>query len=661
MLRRKLIVKVVALVVLAIVGFQVSLSSTMAQSGTGYIDADVQLITIPGQYPDAVRMCGSGQVYVFVSRPPGMQTGRYYHITNLYLMGSPPPGSPAVGAVSYCIGGCSGQFRNGSYNEISGCPGAPPQQPASPPQVSFTVDQNNLTLGQCATLRWDVDNVRAVYYNSQGVAGHDSRRECPQSTTTYTLRAVTNSGDINRSVTVNVQVPAPQVVFSADQTVITWGECTTLHWALAYVQGMSLDSGSISNPGTRQVCPRATTTYTLRAGSSYGDIVRTITVQVFFLINRLTPRSTPTQTPTATATPLPFNFGCAGFGQCPGAVTPTSTPSLDARQIRFSVKGGTFTSLKIVGMNQYGIMTNLEKNFDSGQYFFDTTDYWWLGTIVLSFNVTNIGMRGCVLDYLKPTTAGDFTPVMYTEGTGCSGEGGSGQSDRVLVQYLYAGVFSEEDSLKISGAVMTANDVLQCGYAILTGYKGPAAIIHVGKECINAGLDVVNEVLKKFNKSVVLDTQQALAQSNPTLTPVTDTPVPTSFPTAVPPTPTVPPPPPGVYVTQIRIEPPNPNVVEDVRFFATFWNTAGPLQFKWCVYIFNAGAQNPRGQTACNSLIDFPLGTYEYSTPNTWKLGPGTPCTDLIARVQGIETNGNHLIFKTPDFSENSFPFRVCP
>lgn len=137
-------------------------------------------------------------------------------------------------------------------------------------------------LGQCATLRWDVDNVRAVYYNNQGVAGHDSRRECPQTTTTYTLRAVTNSGDINRTITVNVQIPPPLLEFRADRTTIQRGECVTLNWAAAYVKTMSLDGATItSNPGSRQDCPTSTKTYTFRATTpSSGDLVRSVTVNV---------------------------------------------------------------------------------------------------------------------------------------------------------------------------------------------------------------------------------------------------------------------------------------------------------------------------------------------------------------------------------------------
>jgi hypothetical protein len=118
---------------------------------------------------------------------------------------------------------------------------------------------------------------------------------------------------------------------------------------------------------------------------------------------------------------------------------------------------------------------------------------------------------------------------------------------------------------------------------------------------------------------------------------------------------------PGVYVTNIRLEPPNPKNVENIRFFVQFQNTAGPLKFQWCVYIFPAGQRSPIGQTSCAAWVDFPLGSYEYATLNTWRFGPGTPCTDFLAQVQAIETDGKRLIFKTPEGKENGIYFRVCP
>lgn len=225
-------------------------------------------------------------------------------------------------------------------------------------------------------------------------------------------------------------------------------------------------------------------------------------------------------------------------------------------------------------------------------------------------------------------------------------------------------IVGDSDFNRLSDLIRSAPDNSKC-LAIVYGWLMSGKIFSspsASRRCGN-NLSEITSIASQYVPSAVTATNSptpfALPTGTANSTPVL--PTATRSPTPLPLTLTPLPPAPGVYVTKIRIEPPNPNIVEDIRFFVTFWNTAGPLQFKWCVYIFNAGAQNPRGQTSCNSLMDFPLGTYEYSTPNTWKLGPGAPCTDLIARVQGIETNGNHLIFKTPDFSENSFSFRVCP
>jgi hypothetical protein len=76
------------------------------------------------------------------------------------------------------------------------------------PLINFWVDKDNIVVGECTTLRWDVEHVRAVYLEGAGVVGHDSRSVCPNQTTTYSLRVVTDSGDIYRTVTVNVSQAA---------------------------------------------------------------------------------------------------------------------------------------------------------------------------------------------------------------------------------------------------------------------------------------------------------------------------------------------------------------------------------------------------------------------------------------------------------------------
>ncbi len=60
--------------------------------------------------------------------------------------------------------------------------------------VSFRADEYTITQGKCTWLRWDVENVRAVYLNGEGVVGHDQRQICPATTTTYKLRVVRLDG-----------------------------------------------------------------------------------------------------------------------------------------------------------------------------------------------------------------------------------------------------------------------------------------------------------------------------------------------------------------------------------------------------------------------------------------------------------------------------------
>ncbi len=77
------------------------------------------------------------------------------------------------------------------------------QQPNA--TINFWADAYTVTPGQCTTLRWDVQNVQAVFLNEQGVAGQGAQQVCPSQTTTWTLRVVLNDGSQQtRQVTINV-------------------------------------------------------------------------------------------------------------------------------------------------------------------------------------------------------------------------------------------------------------------------------------------------------------------------------------------------------------------------------------------------------------------------------------------------------------------------
>jgi len=83
-----------------------------------------------------------------------------------------------------------------------------------PPEVSiaFWADKKELAVGECTTVHWDVEGVKAVFYQGAGVTGHGSREECPISTHTYTLTVIfvdDTSFDYTLTITVGEPLPPP--------------------------------------------------------------------------------------------------------------------------------------------------------------------------------------------------------------------------------------------------------------------------------------------------------------------------------------------------------------------------------------------------------------------------------------------------------------------
>ena len=81
----------------------------------------------------------------------------------------------------------------------------PTTAPTASAIISFRADRTSLNAGECTTLRWDVDNVTAVYLDGQGVGGHESRQVCPTATQTYTL-SVTRQDGSPQQAPVTIQV-----------------------------------------------------------------------------------------------------------------------------------------------------------------------------------------------------------------------------------------------------------------------------------------------------------------------------------------------------------------------------------------------------------------------------------------------------------------------
>jgi hypothetical protein len=85
----------------------------------------------------------------------------------------------------------------------------PPTPTASPTPatgIDFRVDRTEIRRGECVTFSWNVYGVQAVYFQGKGVAGENqSRRECPQESTAYTLRVERADGSTEtRDIQINV-------------------------------------------------------------------------------------------------------------------------------------------------------------------------------------------------------------------------------------------------------------------------------------------------------------------------------------------------------------------------------------------------------------------------------------------------------------------------
>ena len=96
-------------------------------------------------------------------------------------------------------------------------PNPPTPAPTTTPAAitaDFSVNRNVIPYGDCATLKWDVENATAVGLrigdgNAVGVVGHDTRQVCPTDSTDYTLQAYPATGEpLEKSAPVDVQSPA---------------------------------------------------------------------------------------------------------------------------------------------------------------------------------------------------------------------------------------------------------------------------------------------------------------------------------------------------------------------------------------------------------------------------------------------------------------------
>ena len=208
------------------------------------------------------------------------------------------------------------------------------------------------------------------------------------------------------------------------------------------------------------------------------------------------PALPPAAGPTASPADIPF-MGV----QMGGGSNPTAAPEPSGQQIAFSVKGGAFTYLKIDGTDPYGQWKTWQTSSETGLAIAGTDGYWWKGTVVLVFDIVDVGRRSCVIDYLLEAPGSTMAAIVYSERDGCSGEGGSAEragSTEVLIEYMYP-----SDARQVVEAADLAYSAAGCLQGIAGGFAGGMwGKVMVIKDCAGASLSVINETLLKYDLQV---------------------------------------------------------------------------------------------------------------------------------------------------------------
>jgi hypothetical protein len=177
----------------------------------------------------------------------------------------------------------------------------------------------------------------------------------------------------------------------------------------------------------------------------------------------------------------------------------------------------------------------------------------------------------------------------------------------------------------------------------------------------------------KTTQTVTIQVVVPTATTEPTNPPPTATaPVPTDIPptnTRIPPTrvPSTPTPnvsptpnlPPGVYVTNVRVDPPEPRSGDEITFYTTLLNTREEQQYNYCVEIFRGqDVSKSVGISTCRPVSVAP-GTNEFSSTG-WNVREGS-CTQYLARAISEDLAKARTPFLQPDGSIYYLNFTVCP
>jgi len=138
------------------------------------------------------------------------------------------------------------------------------------PEINFYADSYVLIPGQCTSLRWDIEHVKAIYLDDQGRTGHDSQVVCPNQSTIYVLRIETESGTQDHSIRIEVESPV-YIEFYAGNDTIRNGDCTLLYWYVENARNVYISNEEKNYTGEETICPTENTAYLLEVETASGN------------------------------------------------------------------------------------------------------------------------------------------------------------------------------------------------------------------------------------------------------------------------------------------------------------------------------------------------------------------------------------------------------
>jgi len=161
------------------------------------------------------------------------------------------------------------------------------------PTLVFTATPSFANAGDPVTLKWITTNATSVTCEPN-LNDDDDGPKLPMSGTTgfvasptsqtFVMTATGPGGSISKTVTVQVNTMAPNLIFKADKYSTVAGDTVTLSWSVTPLEtSVIFDNGlapSTASGGSRPVNPMQTTTYTATATGPGGTDIRTVTIVI---------------------------------------------------------------------------------------------------------------------------------------------------------------------------------------------------------------------------------------------------------------------------------------------------------------------------------------------------------------------------------------------